>query len=110
MEHKRDMKNPDRAGTAFCNKVRALRDAGKSVDIDTRIIRGAHPYKTGDSNCDLCLMEKTCITLNHRAPEELLSLPKECGLLNVRTEIIGGCQHKIDFKLIGRKNSTRNNR
>ena len=41
MEHKRDMKNPDSTGTAFSNKVRELRNAGKSFDIETRIVRGA---------------------------------------------------------------------
>ena len=65
MEHKQDMKNIDCAGMAFSKKVRELRNAGKSFDMETKLIKGAHTYKTGDSNCDLYLTEKTCIALNH---------------------------------------------
>ena len=68
-------------------------------------VYNTYPYKTGDSNCDLCLTEKTCITLNDNAPKDLFELPPQCGLLNVRTEIMEGCQHKIIFRLIGRKNA-----
>ena len=92
-------------GTALSAKVWELKNAGKSVKVEPHIIRRAHPYKTGDSNCDLCLTEKTCIALNHNAPKDVFQLPPRCGLLNVRTEIMEGCQHKIIFRLIGRKNA-----
>ena len=53
--------------------------------------------------CDLCLTEKTCIVLGHNAPSELFMLPRGCGLLNVRDEVLGHCPHKLKHKLIGRK-------
>jgi len=101
------MKNKEKkgTGTALSAKVWELKNAGKSVKVEPHIIRQAHPYKTGDSNCDLCLTEKTCIALNHNAPKDVFQLPPRCGLLNVRTEIMEGCQHKIIFRLIGRKNA-----
>ena len=57
----------------------------------------------GDSVCDLCLTEKTCIVLGHRAPLDLYILPQGCVLLNVRDEVLGHCPHKLKHKLIGRK-------
>ena len=93
-------------GTALSAKVWELKDARKPYELQTYIIKKAHVYKTGDSNCDLCLTEKTCIALNFKAPEELFVLPQQCRLLNIRTEIMGGCKHKIDCRLIGRKNAT----
>ena len=106
-EHKRDMKNKEEkgTGTALSAKVWELKNAGKTVKVEPHIIRRAHPYKTGDSNCDFCLTEITCIALNHNAPKDVFALPPRCGLLNVRTEIMEGCQHKILFRLIGRKNA-----
>ena len=32
-------------------------------------------YKTGDSQCDLCLTKKTCIALHNMAPRKLVILP-----------------------------------
>ena len=104
-QHKNDMRNEERKGTALSAKVRELKDAGKAFDIKTNIIREAHSYKTGDSNCDLCLTEKLCIALNHKAPPKLLKLPRGCLLLNIRSEVTGGCNHRIDYRLIGRQNS-----
>ena len=95
-----------RPGTALSAKVWELKDARKTYELKTNIIKKAHVYKTGDSNCDLCLTEKTCIALNYKAPEELFVLPEQYRLLNIRTEIMGGCKHKIDCKLIGRKKAT----
>ena len=106
-EHLLDMgEREKRPGTALSAKVWELKDAGKSYELRTNIIKKAHVYKTGDSNCDLCLTEKTCIALNYKAPEELFVLPEQYRLLNIRTEIMGGCKHKIDCKLIGRKKAT----
>ena len=51
------------------------------------------------------LDKKTCIALNHKAPKDVFELPPLCRLLNIRTEIMEGCQHKIKFRLIGRKNA-----
>ena len=110
-EHKRDMERKEKkgTGTALSAKVWELKNAGKTVKVEPRIIRRAHPYKTGDSNCDLCLTEKTCIALNHKAPKDVFELPPRCRLLNIRTEIMEGCQHKIKFRLIGRKNTAGSN-
>ena len=101
----RNEERRERKGTALSAKVRELKDAGKAFDIKTNIIREAHSYKTGDSNCDLCLTEKLCIALNHKAPPKLLKLPRGCLLLNIRSEVTGGCNHRIDYRLIGRQNS-----
>ena len=57
--------------------------AGRNYTIKYNIVRKAHPYKMGDSVCDFCLTEKTCIILGHNAPSELFVLPRGCGLLNV---------------------------
>ena len=57
-----------------------------------------------DSQCDLCLTEKTCIALHNNAPKKLLDLPVGCKPLNIRTEIMNGCKHKIEFKLLGGEN------
>ena len=96
-------------GTALSAKVWELKNAGKTVKVEPRIIRRAHTYKTGDSNCDLCLTEKMCIALNHNAPKDLFELPPRCRLLTIQTEIMEGCQHKIKFRLIGRKNAAGSN-
>ena len=101
--HKSNMKNKGQAGTALSAKVWELKDAGRNYRIKNSIVRKAHPYKTGDSVCDLCLTEKTCIVLGHKAPSELFVLPRSCGLLNVRDEVLGHCPHKLKHKLIGRK-------
>ena len=101
--HKSNMKNKGQAGTALSAKVWELKDAGRNYIIKNHIVRKAHVYKTGDSVCDLCLTEKTCIVLGHNAPSELFALPRGCGLLNVRDEVLGHCPHKLKHKLIGRK-------
>ena len=80
-----------------------MRQGGGPFELETNIIKKAHVYKTGDSNCDLCLTEKTCIILGHNAPSDLFVLPQGCGLLNVRDELLGHCPHKLKHKLIGRK-------
>ena len=103
------MEKEENKGTALSAKVWELKNAGKTVKVVPSIIRRAHPYKIGDSNCDLCLTEKMCIALNHNAPEDVFKLPPRCGLLNIRTEIMEGCQHKIKFRLIGRKNTADRN-
>merc|ERR1719411_2420083 len=91
-EHKNDMKeDTTRAGSALSAKIHELRDAGKTFKIQTEILREAHPYKTGDSQCDLCLTEKTCIALHNMAPRKLMILPAGCQPLNIRTEIMNGC-------------------
>ena len=90
-------------GTALSAKVWELKKAGRSYMMKNNIVKKAHPYKTGDSVCDLCLTEKTCIVLGHKAPRELMVLPQGCGLLNVRDEVLGHCPHKLKHKLIGRK-------
>merc|ERR1739842_266659 len=95
-----------RPGTALSAKVWELKDARKPYELKTNIIKKAHVYKTGDSNCDLCLTEKMCIALNHKAPTKLFKLPHGCLLLNIRTEVTGGCNHRVDYRLIGRANST----
>ena len=58
------MKNKGQAGTALSAKAWELKDAGRSYVIKNSIVRKAHVYKTGDSVCDLCLTEKTCIVLD----------------------------------------------
>ena len=108
LEHKNDMSKDTRAGTALSAKVRELREAGKPINIQTEIIRVAHTYKTGDSQCDLCLTEKTCIALHSMAPRKLMTLPAGCQPLNIRTEIMNGCPHKIEYRLIGRKKPASN--
>ena len=60
-------------------------------------------YKTGDSQCDLCLTKKTCIALHNMAPRKLVILPAGCQPFNIRTEIMNGCPHKINYRLMGRK-------
>ena len=108
-EHKNDMKeNTTRTGTALSAKIHELREAGKPFNIQTEILREAHPYKTGDSQCDLCLTEKTCIALHSMAPKKLMILPAGCQPLNIRTEIMNGCPHKIEYRLIGRKKPASN--
>ena len=72
--HKSNIKNKDQAGTALSAKVWELKDAGRNYEIKNKIVRKAHPHKTGDSVCDLCLTEKTCIVLGHRAPPKLFVL------------------------------------
>ena len=101
--HKSNIKNRGQAGTALSSKVWELKDAGRTYQIENKIVKKAHPYKTGDSVCDLCLTEKTCIVLGHRAPLDLYILPQGCVLLNVRDEVLGHCPHKLKHKLIGRK-------
>ncbi len=101
--HKSNIKNRNQAGTALSAKIWELKDAGRNYEIKNKIVRKAHPYKTGDAVCDLCLTEKTCIVLGHKAPPELFLLPSGCGLLNVRDEVLGHCPHKLKYKLIGRK-------
>ena len=101
--HKSNMKNKNQAGTALSAKIWELKDAGRNYEIKNKIVRKAHPYKTGDAVCDLCLTEKTCIILGHKAPPELFVLPPGCGLLNVRDEVLGHCPHKLKYKLIGRR-------
>ena len=96
IKHKKQ--RPGRYG-AVCQSM----DAGRNYKIKNSIVRKAHPYKTGDSVCDLCLTEKTCIVLGHKAPSDLFVLPRGCGLLNVRDEVLGHCPHKLKHKLIGRK-------
>ena len=108
LEHKSDMSKDERQGTALSAKVRELRKAGKPFKIQREIIREAHPYKTGDSQCDLCLTEKTCIALHNMAPMKLMTLPRGCQPLNIRTEVMNGCPHKIEYRLIGRKNQASN--
>ena len=101
--HKSNIKNRNQAGTALSAKIWELKDAGRNYEIKNKIVRRAHPYKIGDAVCDLCLTEKTCIVLGHKAPPELFVLPPGCGLLNVRDEVLGHCPHKLKYKLIGRK-------
>ena len=101
--HKGNIRNEWQDGTALSAKVWQLKKAGRSYVIENRIVKKAHPHKTGDSVCDLCLTEKTCIILGHNAPSELFVLPQGCGLLNVRDELLGHCPHKLKHKLIGRK-------
>ena len=84
-------------------KIWELREAGKPFQIQTEIIRKSHPHKTGDSQCDLCLIEKTCFALQNKAPKKLMTLPVGCQPLNIRIEIMNSCPHKIDYRLIGRK-------
>ena len=97
------MINDKRAGTALSGKVRELRKAGKPVKIQIKIIRVAHIYKTGDSQCDLCLTKKTCIALHNMALRKLMILPAGCQPFNIRTEIMNGRPHKINYRLMGRK-------
>ena len=85
-KHKRNMKLEEEQGTALLSKVHELKKEGKAYKIGAKIIREAQVYKVGDSNCDLCLTEKLCIALNHKAPVKLLTLPKGCELLNIRSE------------------------
>ena len=106
---KRNMKFEDEQGTALSSKVHELKKEGKTYQIETKIIREAQVYKVGDSNCDLCLTEKLCIALNHKAPVKLLTLPKGCGLLNIWSEEMSGCNHRIDCRLIGRRKPTQRN-
>ena len=40
--------------TALSAKVWELKDTGQNYEIKNKIVRKAHPYKTGDSVCDLC--------------------------------------------------------
>ena len=101
--HKSNIKNEGQPGTALSAKVWELKNAGRSYMIKNHIVKKAHPYKTGDSVCDLCLTEKTCIVLGHKAPKDFVILPQGCGLLNVRDEVLGHCPHKLKHKLIGRK-------
>ena len=77
----------NQAGMALSAKIWELKDAGRSYEVKNKIVRRVHPHKTGDSVCDLCLTEKTCIVLivlGHKAPPEFFVLPPGCGLLNVR--------------------------
>ena len=108
-EHKNDMRNKERPGTALSAKIWSLKEAGAPYKIRTEIIQESFTYKTGDSQCDLCLTEKTCIALHDKAPKKLLELPVGCKPLNIRTEILNGCRHKIEYKLIGRKKPTNRN-
>ena len=108
-EHKNDMRNKERPGTALSAKIWSLKEAGAPYKIRTEIIQESFTYKTGDSQCDLCLTEKTCIALHDKAPKKLLELPVGCKPLNIRTEIMNGCRHKIEYKLIGRKKPTNRN-
>ena len=101
--HKTNIRNERQPGTALSAKVWELKNAGRAYMIKNSIVKKAHPYKTGDSVCDLCLTEKTCIVLGHKAPSDLVVLPQGCGLLNVRDELLGYCPHKLKHKLIGRK-------
>ena len=101
--HKGNIRKEGDKGTALSAKVWELKKAGRNYVIENKIVRKAHPHKTGDSVCDLCLTEKTCIVLGHRAPSDLFVLPQGCGLLNVRDELLGHCPHKLKHKLIGRK-------
>ena len=107
--HKRSMKFEEEQGTALSAKVHELNKEGKTFQIETKIIKEAQVYKVGDSNCDLCLTEKLCIALNHKAPVKLLTLPKGCELLNIRSEEVSGCNHRIDCRLIGRRKPTQRN-
>ena len=101
--HKGNIRKESQDGTALSAKVWQLKKAGRNYVIENRIVKKAHPHKTGDSVCDLCLTEKTCIILGHNAPSDLFVLPQGCGLLNVRDELLGHCPHKLKHKLIGRK-------
>ena len=101
--HKGNITNEGQDGTALSAKVWQLKNAGRNYVIENKIVKKAHPHKTGDSVCDLCLTEKTCIILGHNAPSDLFVLPQGCGLLNVRDELLGHCPHKLKHKLIGRK-------
>ena len=67
LEHKNDMRDDERQGTALSAKIWELHEAGKPFQIQTEIIRKSHPHKTGDSQCDLCLIEK------YRRADPLLS-------------------------------------
>ena len=74
--------------TALSNHIWKLKNAGKQFKLTWSIKSRAPTYKSGSSNCQLCLHEKTEI-----------ALCKPRVLLNSRTELLNKCIHKGRLEL-----------
>ena len=80
--HKYTLNNRNANSTALSSYVWSEKDAGKSYEINWKIIARAGVYAAGSKFCDVCLTEKTHI---------MLADPKKS--LNVRSEILNKCRH-----------------
>eukprot|EP00116_Pleurobrachia_bachei_P002966 sb/3463228/ len=75
--------------TKLSEKVWELKRQGTDWNIKWSVIRKGHPYRVGQSTCDLCTSEKL----------EILARSRDPRLLNSRTEILAKCRHKRKFQL-----------
>ena len=82
-----ETRNPKNS-TKLHKKIWKLKDEQKNFEIKWEIVKKVKPYKAGNSECRLCLMEILIILFQ---PEK--------ATLNSRTEIFNKCRHKNKFKL-----------
>ena len=96
--HKQDLKNITKQGTALSNKFWELKNNPKEEPtIKWQIIHRCHTLKAGMPVCDVCLTEKTRILLQHEGPEP--KPPYDTIFLNKRLEIYSKCRHRRKFTL-----------
>ena len=85
-------------GTALSAKVWQLKKEQKKYSIKWSIVDKAFPYKAGGKMCDLCSTERMYIALAE-GKNAIGNLPDNCTQLNVRSEIMGKCRHRLSQTL-----------
>ncbi len=78
-----------KTATKLSEMVWNLKNRGVSYTITWEIIRRGHPFRVGQSSCDLCTSEKL----------EILRRSVDPNLLNSRSELVSKCRHKRKFSL-----------
>ena len=99
-QHKYDFKHEkgEDNGTALSAKVWQLKKEEKKYSIKWSIVDKAFPYKAGGKMCDLCSTERMYIALA-QGRNAFGKLPENCKQLNVRSEIMGKCRHRLSQTL-----------
>ena len=99
-QHKYDFKHEkgEDNGTALSAKVWQLKKEEKKYSIKWSIVDKAFPYKAGGKMCDLCSTERMYIALAG-GRNAFGNLPENCTQLNVRSEIMGKCRHRLSQTL-----------
>ena len=94
--HKYDINNPDKPGTALSSQVHKLEKANKKFSIKWSIVDRAFPYQVGSTSCDLCSSERMHIAMGSKG---FFRLPEGCNMLNKRKEVFAKCRHMLSHSL-----------
>ena len=87
--HKYDFKHKDKYGTTLSRYIWRLRDMNVKFSIKWQIKEKAPIYKPGSKECKLCNAEKYHILMEDYKKS-----------LNVRSELLSKCRHKLKWKLV----------